>query len=201
MHRRRSALGVVGAIALAAVTSLMPNAAAAAAAPHRCVGHGRHRRCRPRHVPPLTLASPAFANGASIPSSSTCKGGSTSPPLAWVNIPHGTRELELLVTDPDAPSGPVSHWVLYGIPVTDHSAPPGAPPPGAHQGTNTFGTQSYLPPCPLPVGSVHRYHFQLFASNTRFHFASPPTDRSVRSALRGHTLASAQLVGTYALPG
>lgn len=200
-HRRPSALGAVGAVALAVVASLVPNSSAAAAARHRCVGHGRHRRCRPQRVPPLKLTSPAFANGAAIPSSYTCKGGSTSPPLAWTNIPRGTRELELLVTDPDAPSGPVSHWVLYGIPVTDRSAPQGGPPPGAHQGTNTVGTQSYIPPCPLPVGSTHHYTFQLFASNALLHFARPPTDKDVRSALKGHTLATAQLVGTYALPG
>jgi phosphatidylethanolamine-binding protein (PEBP) family uncharacterized protein len=32
---------------------------------------------------PLTLTSPAFANGADIPKRYTCEGAAVSPPLAW----------------------------------------------------------------------------------------------------------------------
>jgi Raf kinase inhibitor-like YbhB/YbcL family protein len=148
----------------------------------------------------MQLTSPAFANGGSIPSLYTCSGRSISPPLAWRHIPTGTRDLELLVTDPDAPSGSVSHWVLYDIPPTDHNAPQGSPPPGARQGVNTFGTQSYLPPCPIPPGSVHHYAFELFATNQRLKFSSPPKDADIRAAVKGHTLATARLTGTYTLP-
>jgi hypothetical protein len=147
----------------------------------------------------MRLTSPAFASGGSIPPLYTCSGRSISPPLAWSHIPIGTRDLELLVTDSDAPSGRVSHWVLYDIPPTDHNAPQGSPPPGARQGVNTFGTQSYLPPCPIPPGSVHHYSFELFATNQRLKFGRPPKDADIRAAVKGHTLATARLIGTYAL--
>jgi Raf kinase inhibitor-like YbhB/YbcL family protein len=147
----------------------------------------------------MQLTSTAFANGGSIPSLYTCSGQSISPPLAWSHIPTRTRELELLVTDPDAPSGAVSHWVLYDIPPTDHHAPQGSPPPGAQQGVNTFGPQSYLPPCPIPPRSIHHYTFELFATNQRLNFSSPPPDADIRAALKGHILATARLIGTYAL--
>ena len=68
----------------------------------------------------------------------------------WQNVPTGTRGLELLVIDPGALHGTISHWVVYNIPTATTAFPAGSVPPGAAQGVNSFGTKSYLPPCPLP---------------------------------------------------
>jgi phosphatidylethanolamine-binding protein (PEBP) family uncharacterized protein len=55
------------------------------------------------------------------------------------------------------------------------------------------------PPCPIPPGSIHHYTFELFATNQRLKFSSPPKDADIRAAVKGHTLATARLIGTYAL--
>ena len=46
-----------------------------------------------------------------------CVGENISPPLAWSNVPDGTKSFALLMFDPEgrAPAG-VSHMVVYGIP-------------------------------------------------------------------------------------
>jgi hypothetical protein len=149
----------------------------------------------------MRLSSPAFADRGSLPPVYTCTGRSISPPLSWDHIPPRARELELLVTDPDAPTGPVSHWVVHAIPPSDRGAPQGSVPSGAGQGTNSAGLRSYLAPCPLPPGSPHHYIFELFASAKPLKFGDSPNDAEVRAALKGNTLATARLVATYALGG
>src|SRR5947208_3114231 len=62
----------------------------------------------------LRLASPAFADRGSIPRRYTCDGPGTSPPLRWSGVPRRTRELALIVEDPDA--GRFVHWSLLAIP-------------------------------------------------------------------------------------
>lgn len=154
---------------------------------------------RPRQAGPMRLTSPAITRAGQLPPSATCTGGATSPNLRWSHVPSGTRDLALLVTDPDAPGRTVSHWVLYNISPTIAEVPSGAVPSGAHEGVNSFGTTAYLPACPLPRGSIHQYVFELFASKQRLRFGHPPTDSQVRNALAGHVLATATLVATFAI--
>lgn len=45
---------------------------------------------------PLTISSPAFADGAAIPAQYTCKGAGVAPPLVW-SAPLGAA---LVVDDP-----------------------------------------------------------------------------------------------------
>ena len=54
----------------------------------------------------LRLTSPAFENGAAIPSDFTCVGDDVSPPLSWTGVPAGTAELAVVVRDPDAAGFP-----------------------------------------------------------------------------------------------
>ena len=70
----------------------------------------------------LEITSPAFADGASIPSKYTCQGDDISPPLAWSGVPEGAKALALIVDDPDAPDPAAPqrtwvHWVVFDIPV------------------------------------------------------------------------------------
>ena len=92
----------------------------------------------------MTLRSDAFANGQAIPRRYTEDGENPSPPLTWSGVPEGTRELALLVDDPDAPRAePWVHWVLYKVPADVRTLPEGIPPTpvldtprGALQGKN-----------------------------------------------------------------
>jgi Raf kinase inhibitor-like YbhB/YbcL family protein len=65
----------------------------------------------------MQLTSPAFKQAHAIPRKFTGDGEDVSPALAWNDIPRATKELTLIVDDPDAPtSEPWVHWILYKIP-------------------------------------------------------------------------------------
>jgi Raf kinase inhibitor-like YbhB/YbcL family protein len=156
----------------------------------------------------LTLTSPAFAAGGEIPARYTCEGADLSPPLAWTAPPDGTGSLALVVDDPDAPDPKAPkvtwvHWVLYGLPPTAGSLPEGvgrdALPAGAREGLNDWKRPGYGGPCP-PVGR-HRYFFKLYALDAALPDLGRATEARLEEAMRGHVLAQAELVGTYAKKG
>src|SRR5438046_2562332 len=51
----------------------------------------------------LRVRSKAFVNGQPIPKKYTEDGSNISPPLNWMDVPGGTKELALIMDDPDAP--------------------------------------------------------------------------------------------------
>ena len=121
----------------------------------------------------LKLISTVFSHNGHIPPLYTCEGKNINPPLKVENIPEATRTLAIIVEDPDAPGGIFDHWVVWNI------SPNEAIAEGSNvgiNGTNSFGKTGYGGPCP-PSGE-HRYFFRVFA-------------------LRGHVLASAELMGMY----
>lgn len=146
----------------------------------------------------------AFAHGESIPRCYTCQGDDLSPPIQWTNLPADTRCLALIVDDPDAPN-PRSprmtwvHWVLYNIPPDLCSLREGADgaalPLGTLQGINSWRQAGYGGPCP-PIGR-HRYFFKLFALNSLLPDLRLPTAAALETAMQGHIIARAELVGTY----
>jgi Raf kinase inhibitor-like YbhB/YbcL family protein len=152
----------------------------------------------------LTITSPAFAHGAEIPRRHTCEGEDVSPALAWSGVPAGARSLALIVDDPDAPDPAAPkmtyvHWVLYDIPPTAAGLPEGvssgALPPGTRQGRNDWKRAGYGGPCP-PIGR-HRYFHKLYALDATLGDLGEPTKADVERAMRGHVLATAELMGTY----
>lgn len=150
-------------------------------------------------MPGFSLTS-AFANGSTIPTVYTCGGANQSPPLKWEGVPAGTRSLALILKDPDAPRGTFIHWVLYNLSANLRElykdVARGSTVTLAQQGRNGLGRQGYFGPCP-PPGKLHHYHFVLYAVDTKLALASGATAAQVESALRGHVLASVDLVGTY----
>ena len=146
----------------------------------------------------MRLRSPAFAAGGAIPSRFTCDGAGTSPPLTWTKPPAATREVALLMEDPDAPSGTFVHWTVYGLAPTTASIGEGAPPTGAEQGQNSFGKRGYSGPCPPKGDKPHRYVFSLYAlrSTATLDNGAPPGD--VRKAIaKAEPLARGRLIGTF----
>jgi len=148
------------------------------------------------------LRSPAFEQGAAIPTEHACTGSNVSPPLAWRDPPEGTAAFALLVEDPDAPGGTWVHWVLYGIPPEKTELPREVPAverpdEGMKQGRNDFRRTGYGGPCP-PPGSRHRYLFRLFALDAPLGLAPGATRSDLLAAIRGHVLAEARLVGVFA---
>jgi hypothetical protein len=148
----------------------------------------------------MQLTSKAFENGADIPRRYTSDGPNVSPPLAWSDIPAGTRSLALVVDDPDAPDPAAPkrtwvHWVLADIPPETGGLDEGVDGvPGVHVGMNDWKHSKWEGPSP-PVGR-HRYFFKLYALD-RVLGLEHPTKAAVVSAMKGHVLAEAELVGTY----
>ena len=151
-------------------------------------------------VSSLQLSSPAFANGAVIPTQYTCNGAGESPPLAWSGVPENAKSLALVVEDPDAPSGNFVHWVVYNIPAAKKGMTGKKPgrlfPGGGEEGMNGAGKMGYFGPCP-PPGSPHHYHFELFALDKILNLGLQPDAKSVRDAMKGHVVSNTESVGIF----
>jgi Raf kinase inhibitor-like YbhB/YbcL family protein len=149
----------------------------------------------------LQVASTAFSPGEMIPKKFTCDGPNVSPPLAWNDPPVGTESFALIADDPDAPVGTWVHWVLYDLPAGARRLAEGVPkqealPGGGRQGRNDFGKVGYGGPCP-PPGKSHRYFFKLYALDTKANLKARATKADVESALKGHLLGQAELMGRF----
>jgi len=152
----------------------------------------------------MKLLSSAFLDGHPIPARYTCDGQDLSPPLDWRDVPAQTGSLALIVDDPDAPSGVFLHWLLFDIPASEHGLPEGigiAGPKagGGTQGENGFGKVAYGGPCP-PDGT-HRYYWHLYALDSMTGLPAGVSRLKFESAVRGHIIAEAQLMGRYARKG
>ena len=148
----------------------------------------------------LTLSSPAFAAGASIPAVYSCDGKDQSPPLRWTGAPAGTKSFALIMDDPDAPAGTWVHWLIFNIPAQATGLPEAVRPAatlddGSVQGTNSWRRLGYGGPCP-PRGQ-HRYFFKLYALDAMLSLSSSAGKADLLRAMEGHILAQAELMGVY----
>jgi len=149
----------------------------------------------------LELSSTSFAAGANIPKRFTCDGPDDSPELHWGEPPTGTKAFALIADDPDAPAGVWVHWVLFNLPPNTRALPEGVPKTetlasGALQGQNDFRRVGYGGPCP-PPGKPHRYFFKLYALDATLALKAGATKANVETAMKGHVLAQAELMGRY----
>lgn len=152
---------------------------------------------------PLLVETPAFGMNEAIPRKYTGEGQDVSPPLVWTPVPAGTKEIALIVDDPDAPrSEPWVHWVLYHIPPEATGLPEGIPNSvpasgGMLQGINSWNRIGYNGPMPPPGHGRHRYHFRLYALDAPLNLEPGLTKDALLEAMLGHVLAEGELVGTY----
>ena len=144
----------------------------------------------------LALSSPAFADGAAIPTRFTCDGEGISPEVDWSGAPAATVALAMTVIDPDARG--FVHWLVYDIPAASAGSlaenvgtGAGAPP----QGANSRGKAGYTGPCP-PSGT-HHYVFTLYALDRTLGLTGTPSHDEIEAAIKDHVLATTVLTGTY----
>ncbi|MEE6177348.1 YbhB/YbcL family Raf kinase inhibitor-like protein [Mycobacterium sp. 050134] len=142
---------------------------------------------------PLTISSPAFADGAPIPVQYTCKGANISPPLTW-SAPLGAA---LVVDDPDAVHGTFVHWIVVGIPPGPGSTADGQTPAGATSLPNSAGRPGYSGPCPPAGTGVHRYRFTLYQLPATFQLPPGLGGPQAMQAITRATAAQAQYTGTF----
>jgi len=69
-------------------------------------------------------------------------------------------------------------------------------PNGMKQGTTDFRSIGYGGPCP-PSGT-HRYFFKLYALDIVLNLPSSTTKKDLGSAMQGHMMQQAELMGRYA---
>jgi Raf kinase inhibitor-like YbhB/YbcL family protein len=151
----------------------------------------------------LALTSSAFTHNGAIPKQYTCQGSDISMPLAWNQLPAGTKSLALIVDDPDAPDPAAPqltwvHWVVYNIPshITGfkEGIKSGELPKGTLEGLNDWKRTGYGGPCP-PIGR-HRYFHKLYALDTELDLKRA-TKAQLEKAMQGHILEKSELIGTY----
>ena len=142
----------------------------------------------------MKLSSSAFEDDEAIPSEYTCDGADVSPPLTFSDVPENTKSFVLIVDDPDAPMGTWVHWLIWNIPANKTVFSKGENITFS-QGRNDFGKLDYGGPCP-PSGT-HRYFFKLYALDTTLELNEGATKKQLESAMAGHILEEAQLMGTY----
>jgi len=143
----------------------------------------------------IAVTSPAFAEGAAIPTRFSCRAADVSPPLRWTGVPAGAAQLALVVDDPDAPRGTFVHWVVFALPPDATGLEEGQLPGGARQARNSAGDAAYAGPCP-PSGT-HHYRFTVYALRAPLDL---PAGAGLDEALAGideRVLAKGRLVGTF----
>jgi len=175
-----------------------------------CGGHAQGSLARgvlpARSAKAIAVSSDAFVAGGQIALRNAGVGQNLSPSLRWTRV-AGAQTYALVVQDSDSPGPkPLVHWLLWNVPGDATSLAEGvAPQPtlvipdGAHQGANDAGSVGYSGPAP-PSG-VHHYHFQLFALDAPLPLAGGGNLDALLAAMKGHVLASGELIGTYTAGG
>ncbi|GAB6135613.1 YbhB/YbcL family Raf kinase inhibitor-like protein [Thermococcus prieurii] len=163
-----------------------------------CISGGGEKTTAPKT---LEVGS-VFHNGSYIPVKFTCDGEDINPPIFIGNISEKAKSLVIIVDDPDAPAGTFTHWIAWNIPPVGE-IPEAVPKVGEVekpipmvQGRNDFGRIGYGGPCP-PRGSVHHYHFKVYALDTTLNLPPGATRKELEKAMEGHVIQWGELVGLY----
>jgi Raf kinase inhibitor-like YbhB/YbcL family protein len=154
----------------------------------------------------FTLTSPSLSDNAPVDSrhaasAQDCGGQNVSLPLAWSNVPPGTKSFAVTVYDPDGARGlGIVHWVLYGIPASTAMLVQGGPPPaGSIGGINRTGKDGYYGPCPPHGDAPHHYVVQAYALDIGGDAMPAALSRDgLIAAMKDHVLASSSMVVRYA---
>jgi Raf kinase inhibitor-like YbhB/YbcL family protein len=137
--------------------------------------------------------------------SPNCVGENISPPIAWSNVPDGTKSFALLLFDPEgrAPAG-VSHMVVYGIAADVKGFAEGElsnPSDKFVGGKSLMGLATYFGPGTPPNTDWHHYTFTLVATDLDPKALQPGLTRDeLAKALEGHVKGSAGLVTRFKHP-
>ncbi|HTE42754.1 MAG TPA: YbhB/YbcL family Raf kinase inhibitor-like protein [Steroidobacteraceae bacterium] len=157
----------------------------------------------------LIVTSPTLKQGERVPTQHTPDGRNDSPALNWSGAPVGTKSFVVFCEDPDVGNPPpFVHWAVYNIPGTAKGLPAAlpidaSPMPtelnGTVQGLSGFRRAIYRGPAP-PPGKPHSYHFVVYALDSIIATSAgqpPPTRAQLLDFMKGHVLATGELVATY----
>jgi para-nitrobenzyl esterase len=156
----------------------------------------------------LTVTTPAWVAGGDIPFENSDYRGNHFPGLEWTAGPSGTKSYAVILQDSGVVGGvrhrPLTlHWTLYDVPANVMKLPVDMPvtgfPPGASYGPSAQGkSMPFMGPGP-PPGPRHVYHMQVFALDTLIPINADMTFDGLTGAMKGHVLASGEIVGLGAV--
>jgi Raf kinase inhibitor-like YbhB/YbcL family protein len=165
----------------------------------------------------LTLSTPAFADGSTIPvrfsqaAPGAAPGEGTSPELRWEGAPEGTQSFLLHMQDLDvARMGTTEtqvHWLVWNIPASATGLPEGQPrgprlPDGSQQISATGPV--YRGPGAAANRPPHLYVFELYALDAVLDVEASEdafeTRTRVLAAAQGHVLGKSTYAGRFRRP-
>jgi Raf kinase inhibitor-like YbhB/YbcL family protein len=150
----------------------------------------------------MRLTSEAMPDGK-IPIRYSKDGENVSPPLAWSDLPAGTRELALLFENiTPATKEPFVQWLVYKIPPDQRGLPEGfkhkrdpKEPVDVLHGRNALGNIGY----DGPLGTLNRtirYRFRLFALDRPLELSPGLDKEAFLAAASGNVLEQVDLIAT-----
>lgn len=153
-------------------------------------------------VKAMDVESTNFKDGQMIPKRFTCDGDDISPSISWSSFPKNTRSFVVIMTDPDAPGGTFTHWVVYDIPSSvqklEENFPKLTKVDGIKQGMNDFNRRGYGGPCPPKGHGYHRYFFKVYAIDLEsLGLKAGASRKDVEQKMKGHILQEGQIMGVY----
>lgn len=143
----------------------------------------------------MKIESTTFKESGEISGKYTCDGEGVNPELVFIDVPEEAKSLALIMDDPDAPAGTWDHWVMWNISPNTKEIKENSVPEGAIVGKGTRGINAYTPPC--PPDREHRYFFRLYALDILIILGENGNKKDLLSAMEGHVLAEAELMGKY----
>ena len=161
----------------------------------------------------FTLWSPTFADGAALTtahagnlaSNPNCVGQNVTPPLAWANLPAGTKSLAMIVHDQEGRSGlGVAHWAAYGISPTLNGFAEneiGVLSSKYVGGKSTLNLGNYMGPCPPAGTGQHHYVYTVIATDAEpSEIPAGLTMQELLTRLQGRAKGASSIVLRYGRP-
>lgn len=159
----------------------------------------------------IAVTSSIFEHHGMVPEENSAYGANTSIDLNWSNLPAGTQSLALICDDPivveiGMMESPFVHWVVYNIPASASGLPGGLGSEdqiaasgldGAINGHNGLRRPGYFGPRPPANGTLHAYHFRVYALDSDLDLEPGLNKDQLLEAMDGHVLATGMLMGHY----
>jgi hypothetical protein len=153
----------------------------------------------------MEISSSAFKDKGKIPIQYVMPGAggkNISIPLAWKNIPAGTKSFALSIVDPHPVAQNWVHWLVINIPKDVTFLEEGASrkkmPPGSLELKSSFGDMGYGGPQPPKGTGDHPYVVTLYALNVeRLELGVDTSLSAFKKAIERKVIESAFVTGMY----
>jgi Raf kinase inhibitor-like YbhB/YbcL family protein len=153
----------------------------------------------------MEITSAAFKDKGKIPIQYVMPGAggkNISVPVAWKNIPAGTKSFALSMVDPHPVAQNWVHWLVIHIPKEVTAIEEGASrnkmPLGSVELKNSFGDIGYGGPQPPKGTGDHPYVATIYALNVeKLELGMSPSLSAFKKATEGKVIESASITGMY----